>query len=240
MIQINLLPDIKQEYLRTKRTRNFVVSIAIVAGLASIGLVVALLLFLGTQTALEIRADNRIEQEYQTLSEIDDLSELVTLQNQLSLISDQHDTKSMGSRLFAILQAVNPPAPNDVRFTTVNMDPSTNTLRLEGIASGGYRAVETLAKTISNTSIRYTAEQEPTTEDLATKVAIDESSFSEDADGRRVLRFSILVEYNELLFSNQAQRMQVSAPDRRIDVTDSRVRVPESLFAASPTEEEEN
>ena len=239
MIQINLLPDVKQEYLKARRTRNFVISVAIITGMASVGLVVLLLIFMGTLTAVELRADGRIKDEYQTLSEVDSLSDLVTIQNQLSLINTQHQSKSMGSRLFGVLQAVNPPAPNSVSFNSVRISPEEGTLHLEGSATGGYRAIETLTKTITNTKIEYIRDQESVTEPISKKVNVGETSYGEDADGRRVVRFELTIEYNEVLFSNQAGSMRVEGPNRRIDVTDSKLRVPNSLFTAKPTDEEE-
>lgn len=240
MIQINLLPDVKQEYLRARKVRNFAISVAILAGLASVAIVVLLLMALGVQKGREALADNAIKTEYESLSQIEDLSELVTLQNQLSLIGDQHDNKTMDSRLFSLLQAINPPAPNNIQFTTVSLDPEDTILTIEGVATQGYNAVETLTKTIRNTKFEFIRDQEVGSEDVATKVSIGETGFGENADGKRVLRFEVLITYNDILFSNEVDYKQISAPSRRIDVTDSRVGVPNSIFTApvEATEEE--
>lgn len=240
MIQINLLPDVKQEYLRAKRTRNMVISVSIVAGLASVGVVVALLLIRGVQIGLDIAADNSIKKEYDNLRSIEDLTELVTLQNQLNEIGKQHDNKSMDSRLFNVLQAINPRSPNDVQYTAVTLDPSKNVLRIEGVAEGGYPAVETFKKTIENTDIEYKRGDDLITEDLASKVSIGETNFGENSQGKRVLRFQVFVDINELLFSNKAKKVEVQAPDRSIDVTDSRIGVPDSLFTTPLRESEDD
>ena len=42
MIQINLVPDVKQEMLRAQRMRNITISISILAGLMAGGAVVAM------------------------------------------------------------------------------------------------------------------------------------------------------------------------------------------------------
>ena len=49
MIQINLVPDVKQEMLRAQRMRNFTISMAIVVGLVAAGVVVILGLVYGAQ-----------------------------------------------------------------------------------------------------------------------------------------------------------------------------------------------
>ncbi len=121
MIQINLIPDVKREYLRARRMRDIAISLSIVASIAGAALVGVMLLILFSQQAREYFADQGIKSEYEKLSNVEDLSDMVTIQNQLSLVSAQHQAKSMDSRLFSVLQAVNPAAPNDVRFTSVSI-----------------------------------------------------------------------------------------------------------------------
>ena len=67
-----------------------------------------------------------------------------------------------------------------------------------------------------------------------------QTSYGETSDGKRVLRFVIVLQYPEVLFSNKAQKAQLVTPTEQIDVTDSRIQVPNSLFSdpvADPKEE---
>ena len=234
MIQINLVPDIKQEFLRARKVRNLAISLSTLIGVASVALVVVLSIVLGIQYGLERYVDGQIDKSYAELTQNEDLSDIVTIQNQLGTISGQHDNKSMDSRLFAVLSAINPSAPDDSQFTSVKLIPDEATLEIEGMTSGGYPATVALKKTIENTSISYTdlAFDEAQTAPLATSVAIDESNYAEDSDGRRVVRYKISIAYNDILFGNTAKKLQIVAPTKNIDVTDSRLRVPDSLFAA--------
>lgn len=242
MIQINLIPDVKREYLRARRMRDVAISLSIVASIAGVGLVGVMLLLLSSQAAREYFADQAIKSEYESLSSVQDLSEMVTIQNQLTLISDQHENKSMDSRLFSVLQAVNPAAPNNVQFTSVTLDPEQGTLKFEGLAEGGYTAVEALTKTIQNTDISYTdgtEGAEVSTEPFATEVIVGETSYGLTAENKRVLRFEMVVTYSPELFTNTIQDVKISAPTRKIDVTDSKLRVPSSLFSAPAVDEGE-
>lgn len=240
MIQINLLPDVKQEYLRARRTRNLAISSSIIAGLVAGGVVVVLALGLAAQATRELLVDGKIEDEYQTLSSTENLSELVTLQNQLNLISSQHENKSVDSRLFSMLQAINPAEPDDVQFSSVRLGAEDASLILEGVTGGGYAAVEALTKTIMNTKIEYLSGEEALSEPIATKVSIIGTGFGEDTSGKRVLRFEVSVDYHEQLFVNTAKEVEIVGPTKRIDVTDSRIGVPDSLFAAPIQDEEES
>lgn len=233
MIQINLIPDIKREYLRARRTRDIAISVSMIAGVASVGVVGLLLLILGAQTGREVLADRSIDGEYEQLSSVEDLSDMVTIDNQLGLISGQHAAKSMHSRVFSILEVINPTEPNSVRFTDVSVDPAESVIVLEGNASGGYPAVEALAKTIENTVIESTGGSEGSSDTpLATEIIIGETSYGRDAEDRRVLRFEMTIKYTPEVLTNQLTSVRVASPTKKIDVTDSRQRVPESLFSA--------
>ena len=232
MIQINLVPDIKQEFLRSRRIKNVAISVSIFAGLASIGLVIALAIILGVQYGVEKFTDGQIKDTYAKLNERTNLSDIVTIQNQLATIPEQHDKKSMDSRLFAILSVVNPKAPNDSKFSAVRLIPKDMKLEIEGVTSTGYSATEAFKKTVENTKISYTTEgsQEVIQAPLATAVNISESNFAEDSDGKRVVRYKIVITYSDMLFVNTAKNLQIIGPSKKVDVTDS--KLPDSLFTA--------
>lgn len=242
MIQINLIPDVKREYLHARRMRDVAISLSIFISIVAASAVGLMLLFLSIQVTRDLLADRTIESEYKKLSSVDNLTDMVTIQNQLSLISVQHADKSINSRLFNVLQAINPPAPNDARFTSISLNPEDSTLFLEGQADGGYLAVETLKKTIQNTSISFTDGSEGAateTGDFASDVTVGETSYGITDNNRRVLRFTIEITYIDGLFNNTKQDVKIVAPDRKIDVTDSKLRVPDSLFAIPAADEEE-
>ena len=75
MIEINLVPDVKQELLRAQRTRTAVITISIISGLAAIGIVVLLLVYVfGVQAVRSGLADNAIKEQSEKLASVEDLS----------------------------------------------------------------------------------------------------------------------------------------------------------------------
>lgn len=239
MIEINLLPDVKQEFIRAKRLRNTVISISMIAGLAAGGVVVLLLVILGVQGAREAMADRTIEKEYAELKAVEDLNELVTLREQLENIGSQHASKTVTSRLFRVLEAINPPETNrQVQFSSIKIVPAERSIVVEGATPNGYTAVESVAKTILNTKIEYERDGELTSEDLASSLQVDDTALRDNTDGRKVVTFKIQIQVNEVLFSNQAKKLETIGPSGRHDVTDSRVGVPESLFTPVVTEDQ--
>lgn len=239
MIQINLIPDVKQELLAAQRMRRTAISISIFVGIAAAGAVVALGLILGAQTLYESHVRGEITKKFNELSSIPNINEVLTIQNQLSSIQDLHDQRSMTSRLFDVLSAINPPAPNSVRFSSVQLDPEKSVITIEGSAQNGFAATETFRKTVLNTTIDYGVGNETKSEPLTTNVTIGETSYGEAANGNRVLRFTVSFEYPKGLFDNTLRNIRVITPTSEVDVTDSKNRVPESLFSEQATDIEE-
>lgn len=236
MIQVNLIPDVKHEYLRAQKLRNSVISIAILAVAASIALVVLLGAILGGQRVTEAVTESTIKSEYKKLRETESVDNLVTIQHQLSNISSVNNKKLISSRLFDVLSAINPAPPDDIRLSTVSFDPSTSTLSLEG--SGNFTSADIFTKTILNTQIEYTEDGVSGAKPLTTEVILTETSFGEDSSNTKVLRFKLNFQYAEELFRSDLTNVRIVSPTGSIDVTDSKLRVPDSLFQAPTTEKE--
>lgn len=238
MIQINLVPDVKQEMLHAQRMRNVAISLSIVVGLVSVGVVVALALILGGQVAVQKIEEGQINTGYSKLSSVSDLNSALTIQNQLATISSQNDKRTVDSRLLDILAAINPPAPNDVKLSKVTLDPTQNTVSLEGSAAGGYPATDVFRKTILNTKI--TAKQQGSSNaqemPLTSNVTLQDTSYGEDATGAKVVRFTIIFTYPDGLLDNRMSEVNISTPSARIDVTDSKTLIPDSMFSQAATD----
>src|ERR1044072_6732800 len=109
MIEINLVPDVKQELIKAQRVRASVVSISILVGMAAVGVVVVLAIWVfAVQTARSVITDNTIKSESDKLSKVADVSNTLTIQNQLSKLTAMHDEKSIDSRIFDILTTITP------------------------------------------------------------------------------------------------------------------------------------
>jgi len=230
MIQINLIPDIKQELLRAQTTRRTAISVSIFVGLGAAGVVVALAVILGVQLVHENVAQGNIKTEYSKFKGVENIEDVLTIQNQLKTIQSYQDKRTIDSRLFDVLVAINPNSPNNVRFSSVKLDPSTNLLSIEGSAVNGYAATETLQKTILNTKVESGTGNNVVTTALTDDVVIGETSYGEAADGTRVLSFTISFVYPGGLFDNTIKDIKIVTPTAKTDVTDSKTRVPESLF----------
>jgi len=240
MIEINLIPDVKQELLKAQRVRTSVISMAIIIGIVAVGIVVALAMWVfAIQTARDVITDTTIKSESQKLSGVEDISDTLTIQNQLSKLVAMHDSKHIDSRIFDVLDTINPSAPNNVSITKLTLDSSDSTIKIEAQAVNGYPALEVFKKTINATKFEYTQDDEKKSVPLATSMSDSDRSYGEDASGAKVLRFTLTFEYPSELFMRTAQTATVIAPEKT-NVTDSFLGVPQSLFTqrANDTEAE--
>ncbi len=240
MIEINLVPDIKQEFLRSQRLRSKVISLSILTCLAAAGLVVVLAMYIGTQAIRDGLANQSIDSEFKKLNDNNpDLSKVVTIQNQLSVVSQLNDNKQVSSRIFDTLKAVNPKAPNEVKMNMISVDPVKSTITIESTANEGFNAADAFKKTILNSHIIYTINNKESRKSLTDDVTVSNTSYGEDSTGKKVLRFKVSFKYPQELTSNKPTSVQIESPTGVIDVTDSHLGVPMSLFTQPATDIQE-
>ena len=239
MIEINLLPNVKRELLKTRAMRNRVISISFLVGGASIAAVVVLALILGSQIAAEAVQNGVIKDRNDKLMAVEDLNKVVTIQHQLTKINEQHSGKKINSRVFDVVTAVNPVAPKNVSFSDIKVNPESKTITLEGSAVNGYSALETLKKTILNTKVQTTDGDKSSEVSLTKEIKDGDTSFGENSEGKKVLQFSFSFEYaEELLAPANNGTVSVLTPTGKVDVTDSRQGIPDSLFKSNSKKQE--
>lgn len=230
MIEINLVPDVKQELIKAQRVRSSVISIAIVTGLASVGVVILLAIWVfAVQAGRGFLVDNTIKDESQKLSSVEDISNTLTIQNQLSELSAMHDGKHIDSRVFDMLTTINPEAPNTIKLTKTTLDTGSNTIVIEAQADNGFAALEVYKKTIGATKIEFVKDEKKESIPLITTTSLGDQSYGEDSSGKKVLRFKLTLTYSDELFARNVQNAVIVAPSKK-NVTDSFLGVPQSLF----------
>lgn len=230
MIEINLIPDIKQQLIRAQRIRATVISISIVVGIIAIAVVALLASYAyGVQNVRGGILDSDITKKSTELSNVSDLTKTLTLQNQLTLISKVHDEKKIVSRIYDVLAKIIPPSPNSIQMSTMTVDTESQQIQLEGQAVNSYAAVEVFKKTIDATRITYKVDDSDQTINLASGIDIGSTSYGEDTSGIKVLRFSMSFTYAKELFMPSSKDVRISIANQG-NATDSYLGVPENVF----------
>ena len=236
MIVITLVPEVKQELLRAQKVRNAVISLSVIVSIVAVGVVVLLAVWIFlVQGVRGFTLDKAIDDRSKKLASVEDIENTLTIQNQLTQLQKMHDDKKIDSRVFDLLQTVNPPAPNDVRVTSLKVDAGEKTVTLEAQAKGGYAALEVFKKTLAATSIKYVEDGKAQSVPLASTISDTDRSYGEDTNGAKVLRFTLAFTYPEELFANTVDNVTIQAPSKS-NVTDSYLGVPQSLFTSKASD----
>lgn len=253
MIEINLIPDVKQELIKAQRARSVVISASIITSIVAVATVVLLLVYIfGVQSVRSAYLDGQITTKGQQLSKVEDLSKILTIQNQLSSISQLNSEKIMSSRMFDVMSAITPPGDASIAFSQINVSPggvdaavddstavSTTTggqIQLEG-QTATYDTMELFKKRIENTSFQYTEDGETKLVVLASNISTTDISYGEDANGNKVLRFTLMFDYPAELFSSATSGQQLAFKlTANGNVTDSYTGIPRFSERASDLE----
>lgn len=241
MIEINLIPDVKQELIKAQRTRSSVIAAAVFVGIASVGVVVLLAMYVfGVQTLRGTLADSSISTGIKKLKGVSDLSKTLTIQNQLTKISSLNSSKKIDSRIFDVFQAIIPPEPNQITISSLSVNSTDGTISLEGQAQNSYTAVEIFKKTVEGAKLRYKQSDSDQQQEvaLASNISISDTSYGEDSTGQKTLRFSMQFTYAPELFDPASKNVSIAITVNG-NVTDSYIGIPKSIFADRATDIQE-
>lgn len=133
MIQFNLLPDVKIEYMKARRSRRLVIVIAVLAVAISLALLISVLSVAGLQKKHLKDLNNDIGSDSSTLQKKPQIDKILTVQNQLESIGKLHDGKPAVTRLFDYLNQVTP-AQADITTLSTDFTQGKNTLVITGTA----------------------------------------------------------------------------------------------------------
>lgn len=132
MMQLNLLPDVKMEYIKAQRARSLVISVSVIVTIASVALLLLLLSVDGLQKKHSNDLSKDIASESAKLQAEPQINKMLTVQNQLGSLTALHDNEPAASRLFDILNQV---TPSNVSITDLNIDFTNQTATITGTSS---------------------------------------------------------------------------------------------------------
>lgn len=137
--EINLVPDIKDEFIKTLKFRNIVFFGCIMVASCSFIVILIFLTIAGGQQGFITSKQATIAALEQKISDYTDLSDFLTIRDQLGNISLITQNKVMLSRTFNILSAIIPSGTDYINISELSIDLSTEspTFRFEAQANAG-------------------------------------------------------------------------------------------------------
>jgi hypothetical protein len=221
MIQFNLLPDIKIQYLKAKRQEHAVVLGSTVAIIVSLSLFVLLIVVVhGLQKKNISDLNTDIKTASQELKNTQNLTKILSVQNQLNSLPAMHDKKAVASRLFDYLSQV---TPTEATIGKLNVDYAANTMEITGGAKN-LTVVNKYTDTLKFT--KYTTDTVKDEKNAFTDVVL--TDFSRDAQSAA---YTISLKFDPTIFSS-TDVVKLTVP--QIISTRSEVDKPGVLFQQKP------
>lgn len=191
MIQFNLLPDVKLEYVKAQRTKHLLTLVSIVVSAASLGILAISLFSVDVVQKKSLHdLNNDISRYSSQLKDVKDLDKILTVQNQLGTLTGLHDQKPVVSRLFGYISQVTPQQAN---LDKLSLDFQNNVLTLGGKAPS-LDVVSTYTNTLKSTTYKAGSSKAHAFKDVVL------TNFSRDDQGAS---FTITVGFDPLIFQSQ-------------------------------------
>lgn len=235
MIELNLLPDIKKEFLKAQRTRNTVISGAIIISIVAGAIVVLLATTVyGGQSLLIKNLNDEISKNHKTLASKQEINKYLAIQSQLKSVDDAAKTRSSYARLFDYLQQLNPATPFNVTLFDLNLAKDTSTITMSGSANN-FEAVNNFRATLERAKFSYTLENDQKQEvNLFTNVTNNAPSLS-TVDGKVIALFDFTVTFSAEAFDPSIEKYEVIVP--KLVTSDGDRNAPKELFGEAPKQQ---
>lgn len=227
MIQLNLLPDVKLEYINAERSRRLVLSVSLLVAIASIVLLVLLLSVEGLQKKHLNDLTNDISSESSKLQHEPQISKILTVQNQLQSLTALHASEPAAGRLFDYLNQV---TPSNINITDFKIDFTQQTITITGTAdklTNVNKYVDTLKYTT------FSTDSNPSSQAAFSDIVLSSFSVNKGSqDSSQAADYTITLSYDPTIF-DIAQNVKLSVPS--ITTTRLGVEQPTDLFKAAPS-----
>lgn len=198
MIQFNLLPDIKIQYLRANRQKHTVVLVSTLVTIASIALLAILsVIVFGLQKKNVADLNKDIKTVSAELQSTKDLNKILTVQNQLKALPQLHDDKPVATRLFAYLDQATPANANNNHTVT---DFAQHTISISG-TSNTLNTVNVYIDRLKATTYRTTEKNNGSTSDVSDVPAFSNVTLSAFGRDSTTTTYTITMSFDPAIFS---------------------------------------
>jgi Tfp pilus assembly protein PilN len=227
MIELNLLPDVKLDYIKTQRTRRLVFSISLLVTAAAVVLLALLLGVDGLQKKHLSDLNTDITNKTKKLQGEPNINQILTVQNQLNSLTALHADKPAASRVFDDLTAL---TPATVSINSFTIDFTQQTINITGGADA-LSSINQYVDTLKYTT--YTSGSNSGQSPAFSNVVL--SSFGLNSGGQdksQAANYTITLSYDKNIF-DITQNVKLTVPNQA--VTRPELQQPTDLFKASPT-----
>jgi hypothetical protein len=202
MVQFNLLPDVKQQFVKARRLMHLVTLSSIAASAVALFILVLLLAYVDVVQKNSLNnVDSHIKTSTNQLKSVSDLDKILTVQNQLNTLPGLHDQKVVSSQLFTYISQV---TPTNVTIGKLDIDFTLNTITITGDAPS-LDVINGFTDTLKQTTYKSDAAGSVATKAFSAVVL---ASFGRDSTGAT---YNITFTFDPLIF-NSANKTPLTVP----------------------------
>jgi len=207
MIQINLLPDVKREYLKSQQQKHlFIIASVIVSLIAISGLVLLFLYVQVIQPRHRANLQKDIDSGIQTLKNTKDAVKIVTVQGVLEQIPALQDTKMITSNIFGYLTDF---TPQNVSYSEVRLDLTSSTLSLSGETTT-LEQTNVLANNLKSASFVYTQSEKQQSLQPFSEIVFGSLGKTSDSTNGKGVTFQIDMKINPQIFKQDVKKGKIN------------------------------
>lgn len=225
MIQLNLLPDVKMEYIKAQRQRSLIISVSLLVTIAAVAILVLMLAVDGLQKKHLSDLSKDITTQSSKLEHEPQINKMLTVQNQLESLTSLHSDKPAASRLFDYLNQI---TPANVNITDFKIDFTQQTVTITG-TSDSLANVNKYVDTLKFT--KYTTDSSSSATPAFSNVVLGNFTLSTSQDPSQAATYTINLSYDKTIF-DITQNVKLTIPN--LVTTRSQVSQPQDLFRAAP------
>ncbi len=227
MIQINLLPDVKQEYLRAQQMKHLVIVVSVLLSLISVVILAILFLYVQVvQPRHKANLQRDIDSGLNELKGKQDAVKIVTVQGVLEQIPALQDKKLVTSRLFTYLTSV---TPQSVSYSEVRLDLTTNTVSLTGQANT-FEQTSELTNNLKSATFTYKQGDSESKIQPFSRVVFTSLGKSDQTDSARSVAFQLTFTVDPTMFNEG-----ISEGKLTVDAASEKLLLPSAQpFGATP------
>lgn len=195
MIEFNLLPNVKLEYLKARRLKRVVIAVSFIIVSAAIGLFVLLILFV--DVAQKVKLDDLAKSTASAANQLTgnkNLNGILTIQNQLKTLPSLQAKEPVVSNLYGYLTQV---TPNNATISTLSIDFTSNTISIQGSAD----SLNTITQFVDTLQFTTYNNGSTTGKPAFTNVNLGTFSGPSSSSNSSSASYSITFNYDPVLFT---------------------------------------
>ena len=225
MIQFNLLPDVKLEFVKANRLKHAVSVISIIAAAVALGIMAILIL---TVDVIQKSHLNDLNSQIVTITGqlrgTSNLNQVLTVQSQVNALPALNANKPVTTRLLGPTGYMAALTPANATISQINIDFNTNVISITGSADS-LATVNQFVDTMKLSSYQTSSSQ--TSKNAFSNVVLSTFAFTSTSGAT----YTISATFDPALFSSASNTVTLNVPSSN----SSRSSSIQTLFQANPT-----